>query len=211
MKDKRKVISWISIIVCFLIFLFVFLSIIKNNSVFFDETIISFIEGIRNNTLTSICKVITYLGEAKIILIVAVLLGAYYYFVKKNKQRGILVVFNMVNVAVLNQGIKMLVKRPRPLNMLVEETGYSFPSGHSMISMGFYGLLIYFVNTSKLSKTKKIIYTIILSFVILAVGFSRIYLCAHYPSDIIGGYMITLSYLILFVMLFNKYIKKDIK
>lgn len=211
MKDKRKVISWISIIVCFLIFLFVFLSIIKNNSVFFDETIISFIEGIRNNNLTSICKVITYLGEAKIILIVAVLLGAYYYFVKKNKQRGILVVFNMVNVAILNQGIKMLVKRPRPLNMLVEETGYSFPSGHSMISMGFYGLLIYFVNTSKLSKTKKIIYTIILSFVILAVGFSRIYLCAHYPSDIIGGYMITLSYLILFVMLFNKYIKKDIK
>jgi len=104
--------------------------------------------------------------------------------------------------------LKFIFVRPRPFEwMLIEETGYSFPSGHAMVSMAFYGMLVYLIWQTKISLNKKKIWTIVLSVLILLIGISRIYLGVHYVSDIIGGFTLSLSYLIIATSLVSYYLK----
>ena len=86
---------------------------------------------------------------------------------------------------------KLIVHRARPLN-IVGETGYSFPSGHAAAAMVFFGLIIYF--TCIHAKSKKIKVAVVLSsiFMMISIGASRIYLNAHWASDVIAGFSVGL-------------------
>ena len=99
------------------------------------------------------------------------------------------------------------MQRPRPTEFrLIEETGYSFPSGHSMISLAFYGYLIYLIYKYINNKHLKRILIIILSTLICIIGVSRIYLGVHYTSDVLGGFLISIAYLIIYIELINKFV-----
>ena len=113
----------------------------------------------------------------------------------KNK-KDIWVGIHLLIIQGMNRIIKALVKRPRPSQIyhLVKETNYSFPSGHSMSAMIGYGLLVLEVKKSSL-KYKKVI-EIFLMMMIFLIGLSRIYLGVHYFSDVIGGFLLSLSYLL---------------
>ncbi len=108
-------------------------------------------------------------------------------------------IFNFVLVAgILNPLIKLLVMRDRPsLQHLVVETTYSFPSGHAATSMILYGTLIFLMPS--LIKTREWAWMIqvLLGLLILSIGASRVYLGVHYPSDILGGYSLSLFWLCL--------------
>ena len=100
--------------------------------------------------------------------------------------------------------------RPRPEFLhLVEESGFSFPSGHSMAAFGFYGYFIYLISTSNLNKKIKIVLNIILSLLILLIGLSRVYLGVHYISDIVAGFIMSFIYLIIFTTITKKYLKNE--
>lgn len=87
------------------------------------------------------------------------------------------------------------------------KAGYSFPSGHSMVSMAFYGLLIYFAYTKIQNKNLRNIVCITLTLLIVSIGFSRIYLGVHYASDVLAGFFISIGYLIVFVEIISKLLK----
>ena len=89
--------------------------------------------------------------------------------------------------------------------MLIDESGYSFPSGHSMVGIAFYGMIIYI--TYKLIKKVWLrrIFTISLAVLIALIGFSRIYLGVHYPSDVIAGFAFGYMFLILFLLIARKH------
>ena len=113
----------------------------------------------------------------------------------------------MAVITILNQILKRILQRPRPTEYrIVEETGYSFPSGHSMVSMAFYGYLIYLIY--KYVKNKYLKWTLItlLSFLIVSIGISRIYLGVHYTSDVLGGFLISISYLVIYISAVNKFL-----
>ena len=114
-------------------------------------------------------------------------------------------------ITVLNQLLKRILQRPRPTEFrIIEETGYSFPSGHSMVSMAFYGYLIYLIYKYVKNKYVKWILIALLSILICTIGVSRIYLGVHYTSDVLGGFLVSISYLILFISTVNKFfIEKD--
>ena len=125
----------------------------------------------------------------------------------QNKKIGICIYANLFLSGALNQILKRIVQRPRPTEFrLIDESGYSFPSGHSMAAMSFYGFLIYITFNSNLNSKYKWGITIILSLLILLIGISRIYLGVHYASDVIAGFCISVSYLIIFTKIIKKYL-----
>ena len=152
---------------------------------------------------TPIAKFITNFGGAIFLVIATITL----FIVIRNKKIGISILSNLAIVTVLNQLIKRILQRPRPTEYrIIEETGYSFPSGHSMVSMAFYGYFIYLIYKYVKNKYVKWISISLLSLLICAIGISRIYLGVHYTSDVLGGFLISISYLIIYISAANKFI-----
>lgn len=198
---------WIIFSICLVLFLVILTFVLMGHNMWIDNTIVNFIAGFRNPTDSKIklVKIITLLGDKYFIASLVVIIG-FILYILNHKTDAYMLVWNLVNIVILNKGIKYVVKRPRPANMLIFKDGYSFPSGHSMLSIGIYGFLMFLVYKSNLKQSVKNILYVIFSMIILIVGFTRLYLGVHYPSDVIGGYLITAAYLILFIT----YIKKKI-
>jgi undecaprenyl-diphosphatase len=97
--------------------------------------------------------------------------------------------------------LKHIFLRARPIGSIIQETGFSFPSGHAMIAMTMFGVFMYFSLRMK-SQSKKIFYMIVCILAIIVVGFSRIYLNVHWFSDVIASYCFGLF--ILFLVLFGE-------
>jgi undecaprenyl-diphosphatase len=85
--------------------------------------------------------------------------------------------------------LKALFKRKRPLNAFASAKGLSFPSGHAIMSITFYGLLIYIISNSVENKGIKLPAVLALVFLIQGIGFSRVYFRVHYASDVAIGYV----------------------
>ena len=157
---------------------------------------------------TPIAKFITNFGGAIFIAVVAIFLA----IIIKNKKIGISIFVNLVIITGLNQLLKRILHRPRPTEYrIIQETGYSFPSGHSMISMAFYGYLIYLIYKNVKNKYIKWISISLLSILICLIGISRIYLGVHYTSDVLGGFLISISYLVIYISAVNKFLVEDKK
>lgn len=198
LKNKR----WIILFICLVVFIkfteeVFFNEIIKTDAVAYKYIV----EKLRTDTLTKIMKVITFFGDAISIITLTILSIIFV----KNKNNKIFIGVNAVLITLLNLLIKNLVKRPRPEGFrIISESGYSFPSGHSMVSTAFYGLFIYLAY--KYIKNKKLKYFIctILSILIVLIGTSRVYLGVHYGSDVIAGFVLSIAYLIGFITIFSK-------
>ena len=209
MKDKikefiTKNLKWIILFICLIGFLAlaedVFHKEIMNGDIIGYEIISKFLIS---DFVTPIAKFITNFGGAIFLIVLTIVL----FVVIKNKKIGVSIFSNLVIVTILNQLLKGILQRPRPTEYrIIEETGYSFPSGHSMISMAFYGYLIYLIY--KYVKNKYIKWTsiVVLSLLICTIGISRIYLGVHYTSDVLGGFLISISYLVIFISAVNKFI-----
>ena len=188
--------KWIIAFLCLIIVLMMLEDIFENEQLTLDMVVYRLvILNLRSEPLTVIMKVITNLSSAYVLI--AITIGILLFV--KNKKVGLCVASNLVITTLLNQLLKYIIQRPRPDGYrLIAESGYSFPSGHSMVSMAFYGLIIYLI--WKMVKNKKIKYIScgILGLLIPMIGFSRIYLGVHYASDVIGGFAISIVYLLLF-------------
>lgn len=196
---KKNNVLLISLIIVFVFFV---IEVVTNNIVIYDNNIYNFIErNFINDFNTKFLKIITEFGSALYFTIISFIL----IILIKNKKTKLLIPSNVLLVTAINLIIKEIVKRPRPsINRLVSVSGYSFPSGHSMSSIAFYGYLIYLIHQKISNKYLKWLLIIILSILILLIGISRIYLGVHYASDVISGFLAGAIYLILFI----RYTKK---
>jgi len=177
-----------------------------NKTMTFDLNVYKFIMNIEQPVITRIVKIITDFGDT--FWIVLIIISCFIFF--KNKKYPKLITLNILGVVFLNQLLKHLVMRPRPEFLsMIKEVGFSFPSGHSMASFGFYGYFIYLTNISNINKKIKILLTIFLSILIILIGLSRIYLGVHYFSDVISGFIVSAIYLILFIIFTKKYLKNE--
>lgn len=149
----------------------------------FDHSVLMFIHNnLLNPILDFIFPIITKLGSGGAIWIVfSIILIA----IKKYRKYGVMILLSLVVYLIVGSSIiKPLVARPRPfmeldfINLIIKEpSGYSFPSGHSMIAFSA-AVILLFMN-------KKIGIIGIIAASIIA--FTRVYLFVHYPSDIIAG------------------------
>lgn len=171
----------------------------------FDKVIYDFIISYKNDGITNVFKIITDLGDT--IAIISILILSLILF--KNKIYPKIMTANICCIVAINQILKHIIRRPRPeILRLVEESGFSYPSGHSMASFGFYGFIIYMIYISNLNKKIKIFLISVFSLLILLIGISRIYLGVHYASDVVGGFIMSFICLMLVVIFTKKYLKK---
>ena len=182
-------------IICFLIFAFLSYLVITGNDITLDTLVYNFISKFISIRLTSLFKILTNIGSALVLIIIILLT---FIFIK-NKKYSLYMSINLIIITIIQIIFKNIFTRGRPINIsLIEEDGYSYPSGHSLTSIAFYGLIIYFIYNSNLSKKFKILLTSFLTLLIILIGLSRIYLGVHYTTDVFGGFTLGISYIILF-------------
>ena len=200
-KILKKNYKYIILLICIVVLYAIIEDLFNKETIFIDLFIYKLIVlSMRNDILTIIFKIITNLGGAYCLIIIAILCAIFI----KNKKIAFAIPINLILSTMLNLVLKNIVERPRPIGYrLIDETGYSFPSGHSMISAAFYGLIIYFIWKNVKNTKLKYISCILLSLLILFIGISRIYLGVHYASDVIGGFTISIAYLIIFTITFK--------
>lgn len=199
--------KWIILLVCVIVFLEILEDIFALERLKIDTIAYKLIvENMRNSFLTEIFKFITFLGSQYILILITIIS----FVIIRNKKVPIAITINLIISAVLNVLLKNIINRPRPEGYrIISETGYSFPSGHSMISMAFYGLILYIVFKNCKNKKLRNISCSMLSILIILIGFSRIYLGVHYASDVVGGFLVSISYLIVFTTITKPIFKLD--
>lgn len=205
-KDAIKSnIRYFAIYFLIVLFLGVFIYIFKKEIINIDNIVYRYIvENIRNDRLTQVMKIITMFGSSIAIVLVSVLT---LFFVKTSKMK-FLVCVNPLLATIINQVLKFVVARKRPTEFfLIIEKGFSFPSGHSMVSVSLYGFIIYLIYTKIKSKKKYILISVLVILTIL-IMFSRIYLGVHYLSDVIAGCLISIAYLITYIKVINAYLER---
>ena len=152
----------------------------------------------RRPWLTPIMQSVSELALPVVLVVVMLTVEAF----APGRWPGLCAAVNLVCVVILNTLLKAIIHRPRPDGFrLIAETGYSFPSGHSMFSMAFYGLLIWLVWHYEKDKLQRWLWCGLFSGVIIMIGISRIYLGVHYATDVIGGFSLALVWLVLFTKL----------
>ena len=203
MNNKTKnIIKWILCAITAILAIVVTINVKNGRILELDLNIYKFFsENIINDKLTPILKVITHIGGEKIVLVLAVLA----IILIKGLKNKLFLLTGVVGTAGLNVILKHIIQRKRPnINRLILEEGYSFPSGHSMMSMTFYGMLIFLIFKYVKNTTLKWTLIVILTILLSTIGITRIYLGVHYPSDVIGGFVVSLTYLFILTEIYNK-------
>lgn len=181
-------------IIIALFFVYTFFGITRDflgqeNIIQFDLRLLNLFSILRHPKLTNQMVFITYLAKGEIITL-GVIVFTFIFYLFKNWRFLYTLLISVLGGEFFVWIIKNTIERPRPplINALVSESTYSFPSGHTFVAIAFYGILIYFIIQSEKNKFFKIISFILGIFLIILVGASRIYLGAHWPSDVLASF-----------------------
>lgn len=172
----------------------------------FDNLVSQFLFSFRSDSFTQIVTFVTNLGDVTAYVIIIPMIATLLYYRGHHRWKlSLQATIVLISAFLLNVAIKNLISRPRPLEnlRLVIAHSYSFPSGHSMSAIAFYGFLIYLTYKyvpSLILKTALIIVQVLL---ILSIGLSRIYLGVHFPTDVAAGFIAGLVWLIICIVVFN--------
>lgn len=197
--------KWLLLLAAFCLFMLLVYALKTDNLRLFDQRIYAFVSNTISSNLTPLMRVITeFGGTTGMILICA--LSALCLLIMKKRLLAFCMVSNLAITAASNVVLKHIFIRPRPSGYrLIEISGYSFPSGHSMASMAFYGFLIYLVWHKVEIKWQRYLLCALLGGLIVLIMVSRIFLGVHYASDVLAGALVALVILILFTSMTKKY------
>ena len=203
----KKNLKWVVLFICLVGFLALAEDVFNKEIMYGDIIGYKLISTfLISDFVTPIAKFITNFGGAIFLSIATIAL----LLLIKNKKIGLSIFSNIVIITILNQLLKRILQRPRPTEFrIIEETGYSFPSGHSMVSLAFYGYLIYLIYRYIKNKYIKWSLIVLLSILICLIGISRIYLGVHYTSDVLGGFLLSISYLVVYISLIKKILSEE--
>jgi undecaprenyl-diphosphatase len=166
-----------------------------NRLVGFDEAVRLEVHRLESPLLTLLAEKVTWLGTLGVLAIfgavaVTVLARA------GRRDSALLLTATMVGALVLENGLKLLFERARPPAFFGwEPETYSFPSGHALFSLCFYGVLAIAAARAVRCRAMKAGIWIAAVLLVLAIGWTRIYLGVHYPSDVLGGYLVAIAWI----------------
>jgi len=201
-----------SLIAGLLIFSFIFFTLITYNiasqGFFYGD--IEITKGIQNYTfLTAPMVIVSSFGQLSVTILLFLLVLSFLY--RKGYRKEAAFIPAVLLTPALNVLLKELVARPRPAgtfaNALDPLSQYSYPSGHVMYFVVFFGFLAFLAaSLPKLKPKWRLLWLSISLPLIILVGLSRVYLGAHWPSDVVGAYLIGGLYLLVLILIYLKYV-----
>ena len=178
----------------------------------FDEAALEFINGFASPRLTSFMRAVTYLGSVSFLTGTGVC--AVLAFVLGRWRRAIIILFvTMAGAALLNVVLKLSFRRERPepfFDTPLPES-YSFPSGHALLSLCFYGALAVAIAPRLRRKSARAAAWTSAGLLAVLIGFSRIYLSVHYPSDVVAGYAAALVWVVFVTLVDDTYRRRALR
>lgn len=175
----------------------------------FDNEISDLLFSLRTDSLNNLFRGITSMGNVTAYAIQLPIIFVILYRYNREWAKSIEAMMVLLSAFLLNISLKIYFGRIRPDESLqlidLTEGSFSYPSGHSMTAIAFYGFLIYLINHYSLNGLLKSGITILLVTLIFFIGLSRIYLGAHYPSDVIAGYVAGSSWLLICIAILRSY------
>jgi len=170
----------------------------------FDKNITDSILALRSPSLTEYFTFVTDVGDVQGYLVVVLLCSGLIFYVFRKWNYVVQVILVLFLATISNVILKRVFDRARPdIEHLVSVKTLSYPSGHAMSSMAFYGFLIYLVYKFQIPVWMKLILTSILLLLIISIGTSRIYLGVHFPSDVLGGWIAGGIWVFFCIVVFN--------
>ncbi len=155
----------------------------------FDASVRDYVHGFAAPALTSAMEFFSLVGSPLFLTILGlIVVGIFIY--QKHKRAVVLFLIGMAGELLLDTLLKLFFKRARPEAFFgyALPSSYSFPSGHALGSLCFFGILAWLVTARIKNKIGKTLIWLTAIFLILSIGISRIYLGVHYPSDVLAGF-----------------------
>jgi undecaprenyl-diphosphatase len=212
-QKKTPVIRWIILTLLLLIFAADLAAVILGYTADIDKMAMDYIVSIRDPFLTTVAKGITFMGDTKTIIGLALI----FLIIPGRLKFGLPLTIAAGISGGIQTGLKYLIQRPRPDEAiwLIPEDGFSFPSGHSCTGLMFYIFMMILLRRLLIIRGHKgpaYLITCLFPILVIGIGLSRLYLGVHYPSDVLGGWVLASALLIIVVTLYDTYypIKKRI-
>ncbi|MFD1414170.1 phosphatase PAP2 family protein [Oceanobacillus jeddahense] len=145
-------------------------------------------------------RVITELGSSHVLIPIAIGAAIGLMFLYRHWYPGLLLLGGSLFAHFLNVLIKQLIARERPsISVTLNAEGFSFPSGHSMISMVCYGLMAYLLCKKIHSEKLKITVQTVFGLLVCLIGISRFFINVHYITDVIAGFTVGFALLYIYI------------
>ncbi|MFD1205106.1 MULTISPECIES: phosphatase PAP2 family protein [Sporosarcina] len=175
----------------------------------FDHTIIDIVQGWETPALTPIMKAFTWIGSTTVVICLIVIGFALLFWVFRKHSQAYFFFFVLIGTGALNQILKFIFRRERPdFHRLVDISGYSFPSGHTMMAFSLYAISAFIAIRNLKSIVSKIVVSLLAIIMFASIAISRIYLGVHYPSDVVGGMAASAFWLIIATSVYSYYQKR---
>jgi len=200
MKNSRKLIFTTTI--ALFLFAIILILVLLNTAQTFDTSINSVVQTIQSPVLIKSSAIIGLIFDTKFLIIIILIL-ALYHWIKKSEKDAMFAIVTISFGASMVYILKEIIQRARPLNILIAETGFAFPSGHATISLIFFGIITYLIFKNRKSKTLKQTTLILSILAILIIGLSRLIINAHWFTDILGGFALG-AFILTICILFRK-------
>jgi undecaprenyl-diphosphatase len=172
----------------------------------FDTLITAWVQSFNSPVLTFIMKTFTFIGSAPMVIIITIVVFLLLLLVFKFQSEARLFIIVVIGAELLDFLLKNLYRRTRPtIQHLVYATGYSFPSGHSMSAMALYGIVAYILWRHIPVLIGRLLLIVFATLMIMAIGISRIYLGVHFPSDVLGAFLVSGVWLLLSIEVHRKF------
>lgn len=201
-------------LICIIVFLYIGAEVVAApGPLQFDESAFALAEDVKSTGFTRFIEFITFFASRHFMSAAALILIAYFLFVRRHKWYSLKVPVVALGSISLNLVLKYFFARQRPDMPLVEASGLSFPSGHSMIAASFYSLIIYLTWKHVESKPLRNLLVALLVIFILLIGFSRIYLRVHFATDVVAGFAAGILWVIVGISALRrieKYTRKEV-
>jgi undecaprenyl-diphosphatase len=158
---------------------------------YWDQAIQSWVHGLARPMLTQVMLGLSWIGSTYA-LVPAVAMAAGLLWWRRMKNDAVLVVAAALGGVALNEVMKLYFKRLRPDLpwAFVHEQSFSFPSGHSVLAIVMYGIIVYKTLDKLHSRWARTALMVAAFLMVVGIGVSRVYLGVHYPSDVAAGYFV---------------------